>query len=90
MICMEGPERRGPPRYPGRGGRATAAGGDRARIGALGARLGAGAELCLDNGLSFGLRGLVVLHRTQEAGEGVTTVSTLVFFEPALTVDLGF
>ena len=67
-----------------------AAGADRARIGALGGRAGGGAEACWDLGLCLGLRGLVVLHRSQEVGEGYKTVTLLAAVEPALTLDLGF
>lgn len=68
----------------------SAAGAERARIGAVGARAGGGAEACWSLGLCVGLRGLVVLHRSQEVGEGYRTVSTLAAVEPALTLDLGF
>lgn len=66
------------------------AGAERARIGAVGARLGGGADLCWDVGLCLGVRGLLVGHRTQAVGEGFRTVSTLFTFEPALSLDLGF
>lgn len=67
-----------------------AAGSERSSIGALGGRLGGGADLCWTQGLCLGVRGLVVLHRTQAVGEGFRTVSTLVALEPALSLDLGF
>ena len=68
----------------------SAAGADRARIGAPGARAGGGAEACWSLGACVGVRGFVVFHRAQEVGEGFKTVSTLAFFEPALSLDLGF
>lgn len=68
----------------------TVAGAERARIGALGGRVGGGAEACWDLGLCVGLRGLVVVHRSQEIAEGYTTVSTMASIEPALTLDLTF
>lgn len=68
----------------------SAAGAERARIGAVGVRAGGGAEACWSLGMCLGLRGLVVLHRSQEVGEGYRTVSTLAAVEPALTLDLGF
>lgn len=67
-----------------------AAGQAEARIGAVGGRIGGGAELCWDHGLCVGARGLVVVHRTQGIGSGFREVSTLVMLEPALTLDLGF
>jgi len=66
------------------------AGGDRARIGAVGFRVGGGAEACFSLGACVGLRGLLVVQRSQEVGEGYKTVSTLATLEPALTLDLAF
>ncbi len=67
-----------------------AAGGERARIGAVGGRVGGGAEACWTTGLCVGVRGLFVLYRGQVVGDGFKTVSTLLSFEPALSLDLGF
>lgn len=67
-----------------------AAGAQRAAIGAVGGRAGGGGELCWDNGLCVGVRGFFTLYRTQVVGEGFKSVSTIVSFEPALSLDLGF
>jgi len=68
----------------------SAAGADRAAIGALGARLGGGGEVCWDVGLCAGMRGFFVIQRGQEVADGSTTASTLLSFEPALSFDLLF
>ena len=61
---------------------------DRARIGALGWRIGGGAEVCWDTGLSLGARYLLVGHRGRSVTSETARLSTLLFAEAALT--LGF
>lgn len=63
---------------------------ERGRIGAIGARAGGGAALCWPVGACVGLRGLVELSRSAQAGESSTTASTLLALEPAITFDLAF
>lgn len=56
----------------------------RARIGGWGLRLGGGASVAWDNGLSLGARYLGVLHRSSMVSEEVRTTSTWLRGEAAL------
>jgi hypothetical protein len=59
---------------------------DRARIGAMGIRLGGGGEVQWTNGLVLGFSTALVLHRAQSTDEQTRTVSTVLKPEGAITL----
>ena len=61
-----------------------------ARIGGVGGRLGLGAELAWDNGLSLGARAMAAAHRASSELDGVTTTSTWIRGEAALELSFVF
>ncbi|MDP6931631.1 MAG: hypothetical protein QGG40_01885 [Myxococcota bacterium] len=61
---------------------------DRARIGAVGLRMGGGAEVAWPSGLMVGARYLLVAHRGADLSETAYTLSTVMYGEAAL--QLGF
>jgi len=69
---------------------AEAAEEDENRIGGWGGQLGMGAEYRLENGISFGMKSSVVIHRSQQSNAQTRTVSVLVRPQTALTVGFWF
>lgn len=61
-----------------------------ARVGGVGGRLGVGAELLWDNGLSLGARAVAVAHRASSTLEDTTTVSTWIRGEAAIVLSFTF
>ena len=66
----------------------TASAATRAQISGYGLRLGGGAELLFDNGLSIGARYLGVVHQSNATMDTTTTTSTFFYGEAAFV--LGF
>lgn len=67
-----------------------AADADRNRIGALGAQVGVGAEIRLDNGLGLGMKTVLVAHRSQASDNQSQTVSSLIRPETSLSISFWF
>jgi hypothetical protein len=63
---------------------------DEDRIGGWGGQLGMGAEYRLENGISFGMKSTVEIHRSQKSNAQTRTVSVLVRPQTALTVGFWF
>jgi hypothetical protein len=63
---------------------------DADRIGGWGGQVGMGAEYRFKNGLSFGMKSSVVIHRSQKSNAETRAVSVLVRPQTALTVGFWF
>jgi len=63
---------------------------DEDRIGGWGGQVGMGAEYRFENGISFGMKSSVVIHRSQQSNAQTRTVSVLVRPQTALTVGFWF
>jgi hypothetical protein len=67
-----------------------AAKADRSRIGTVGAQLGLGAEIRLENGLGVGMKTVLVAHRAQASDDQTQTVSSMIRPETSLSISVWF